>query len=115
MNTASVLNLRAEHDSPEYHPEFWDWLSENYDIYEGFVKLARRAKIRGYSHWSARASIHVLRWESAKVDTDQNFKINNNASSGMARLAMAMHKDLEGLFHTRGRSQAQFPLLAIAA
>jgi len=74
-------------------PKFCDWLELNWAIWFEFVKLADKMRIRGREHYSARAVLHVLRWERALRDTTQDdFKINNDKSAKLARLYNAMNR-----------------------
>ena len=85
------------------------WLAENRHIYRKFVALALQAKDRGMEHWSARAVIQVMRWRmQIRERGDAQFKINNNYTPGLARLAMQQYPQLEGFFRCRdslGRDQ----------
>lgn len=64
---------------------FEQWLQQNPEIWREFCGLADRMR-KQRDHWSARAILHVLRWNRALRDpTDPLFKINNNWSAGMAR------------------------------
>lgn len=66
--------------------KFQEWLPQNMAIWNEFVRLSDRMRERR-QHYSARAVIHVLRWERALRDTTETeLKINNNRSAEMARL-----------------------------
>lgn len=65
--------------------EFDRWLIDNLEIWAEFCHLADRMR-RQRPRWSARAILHVLRWNRALRDASQPvFKINNNWSALMAR------------------------------
>jgi hypothetical protein len=71
---------------------FTYWLSQNWSIWNEFCDLAAMVRHRGRTKWSARAIIHVLRWNRAVHDnTDPDFKINNNWTPNMARLYNSLH------------------------
>lgn len=71
--------------------EFLTWLDDNWAIWTEFCALAAQVRARGRSHWSARAILHVLRWNRVVRDaTDPVFKINNNWSPSMSRLYNAL-------------------------
>lgn len=73
--------------------KFREWLPENWAIWFEFVALADRLRIKGREFYSARALIHVLRFERAVRDASQPiYKINNNRSAEMARLYNAMNR-----------------------
>lgn len=72
--------------------KFREWLPENWAIWFEFVTLADRLRINGREFYSARALIHVLRFERALRDASQPlYKINNNRSAEMARLYNGMN------------------------
>jgi hypothetical protein len=72
--------------------EFMEWLEVNHAIWEEFCALAALAQSKGRIRWSARAIMHVLRWNRMLRDpTDPLFKINNNWSARMARLYNHFH------------------------
>lgn len=89
-------------DFSEYPLGFFDWLILNRHIYRKFKALAFQARRDGLDHWSARAIIQIMRYRMRiRQRGDLNFKINNNVTPGLARLAMAEHAELEGFFTTR--------------
>ncbi len=84
----------------EYPPGFFWWLRENRHIYAAFcVKARQMARVR--KHYSARAILHVLRWESDLHENRSQFKVNNNWSAGMARLFMQDYPEHQGFFRCR--------------
>jgi hypothetical protein len=65
--------------------KFDAWLAENQPIWQEFCRLADLMRAKR-PNWSARAVLHVLRWNRALRDaSDPLFKINNNWSARMAR------------------------------
>ncbi len=83
--------------------EFTLWLGKNMPIWREFVELTRMVRERGREHWSARAILHVLRWNRVVRDaTDLTYKINNNWSAEMARL----YNRYYGIEFFRERDQA---------
>ena len=70
---------------------FREWLEQNWAIWEEFQRLADEMRLRGRQYYSARAVMHVLRWHRALRDpTEEDLKINNNRSAGLARLYNAL-------------------------
>lgn len=65
---------------------FVAWLPQNREIWLEFCALAKMARERGRDHWSARAILHVLRWNRMLRDSGDVFKINNHWSAPMSRL-----------------------------
>ena len=97
-------SLQQQYDDGTYPDGFWPWIVTNWHIYEEFCALARRAIDYGVGQWSSDAICHVLRWETAIRERgllQSIVKINNNATAGLARLAMAREPDLTGFFKTR--------------
>lgn len=96
----NVAELYLEPGRDDYPDGFWIWIrtDEGKQIWHRFERAAlRMAKKR--SRYSARSIIHVLRWNTALRDGTE-FKINNNWSSGMARLWMRKHGDKHPGFFT---------------
>jgi hypothetical protein len=58
---------------------------------------------RGFRHYSARAVIHRVRWETAVplVDGTSEFKINNNWSPFYARKFHQLYPQHDGFFRNR--------------
>ena len=96
-----IARLREKYDDGTYPAGFWPWLADNMGLYRDFVATAHRAQRRGIHRWSARAILHVMRWESGTREEYGPLKINNNSSPGLARLAMACWPDLADFFETR--------------
>ena len=72
--------------------KFREWLPDNWAIWFEFVRLADKMRLTGREFYSARAVIHVLRWERALRDASQaEYKINNCWSAEMARLYNAIN------------------------
>jgi hypothetical protein len=82
---------------------FHDWLLENESVWLRFESEALRIWNRGRDHYSARTIIEVLRHESCLSDTDQDYKLNNNAAPNLARLFMLVHPNCGEFFQLRGR------------
>ena len=57
---------------------------------------------RGFDHYSARAVLHRVRWETATpLDDGSQFKVNNNWSPFYARKFHRVHPKYDGFFHMR--------------
>ncbi len=84
----------------DYPLEFQNWLRHNRSLYSAFEEKAlRMAKLR--KRYSARAIIHVIRWETELRDADVTFKCNNNWTPMMARLFMERFPCYDKFFETR--------------
>ena len=85
---------------------FREWLEQNWAIWEEFQRLADEMRLRGRQYYSARAVIHVLRWHRALRDpTEEEYKINNNRSAGLARLYNALLG--KSFFRTRNSGEGE--------
>jgi len=76
-------------------------MNQNEQAYQHFVAIAKRAKARGMKRYSARAVLHILRWETWTADADKQFKINDHKSPEWARRAMSEYPELSGFFSVR--------------
>jgi hypothetical protein len=85
----------------EYPARFFDWINENWHVYQAFVELAKEGHRKGLRQWSAFAIINVLRWQTSIRESGGQFKVNNNYAPGMARLAMRQFPELRGFFKCR--------------
>jgi hypothetical protein len=57
---------------------------------------------RGFRHYSARAVLHRVRWETATpLEDGSEFKINNNWSPFYARKFHQLYPDYSGFFRCR--------------
>ena len=101
--TRNVEVLERRHEDGTYYTGFWEWLPDNWHIYEGVVALAREAMdVEDREYWSVDALCHILRWQTSIRDRSQTrLKINDHCTSGLARLIMAREPDLEGFFQIR--------------
>lgn len=81
---------------------FRDWLESNMHIYNEFERYAFDIKLHGKrEYYSARMIIHRLRWDTLFREGASEFKINNNCTPYLARLAMLANPSLMGLFKLR--------------
>lgn len=88
--------------SGNYPAGFWPWLENNRHVYREFVKLAKRMKRAGRARYGAKGIVEVLRWNTnLKQVGEPELKLNNNYTSGLARLAMSEHPELKGFFQIR--------------
>ena len=87
----------------DYPAGFGKWLDNNADIYRAFVAKSLELRFQANrNHYSARAIVEVIRWETAlRQKGEPTFKINNNYVSGLARLTISAYPQLEGFFQIR--------------
>lgn len=99
---SAARRLARRYDDGTYPLAFWEWLEDNQHVLTAFIRIARKTQAAGFTQWSGRAILHILRWETAVREGAQNaLKINNNASPGLVRLAMQLQPELTGFFRTR--------------
>lgn len=100
-----VEKIQAEQQGNRNHyPDgFFRWLSENYRIYCEFEDRALEVRRTGRKHFSARVIVENIRWHTLLRDKDATFKINDHWTPGMARLAMKIHPELDGMFELRNQ------------
>lgn len=75
------------------------------EIADHFIKLAYGLHKRGFKHYGAKSIVERLRWHYMlkNVRCGKNeYKLNNNWTSRLARFAMQKAPILEGFFELRG-------------
>lgn len=75
--------------------------AENPHVYAELVKLAIRAHSRGVRKIGIGMLFEVLRWGHLMHTGGDDFKLNNNYRSYYARLILAHHPELDGIFELR--------------
>ncbi len=67
-----------------------------------FIRLAIGLKRRGFKHYGAKAICERLRWHYSVMRVEgEEFKINNNWTSRLARFAEERAPELQGFFRNR--------------
>lgn len=118
MNTPTLIDFSAPHpDEPLqalelvqanrgwFHPEFGQWLIDNWPIWRAFRAEADRISINR-RHYSARTIGEYLRHQTAIAEKDSLYKINDHCWPDLARLWAAFRPEREGFFEFRGRKAA---------
>lgn len=82
---------------------FWAYHRANPEVYERLRSKALRLRRQGFSRYSIKTLVEVLRWEDDVETDDPNtgYRINNVYTSRYARLLMAREPELRGFFETR--------------
>jgi len=76
--------------------------AQNPDVWRLFEQFTFHMIRRGFDHYSARAVLHRVRWETATPLEDQsNYKINNNWSPFYARKFHEKYPQYGGFFRNR--------------
>jgi hypothetical protein len=66
-----------------------------------FEKLTLDLHAKGWSHYSARAVLHRIRWHHHVDMGDRTFKANNNWTPALSRWVMLLHPEIGEFFETR--------------
>ena len=76
---------------------------KNPQVYEALVTMARKYRaMRPDQHIGMQTLYESLRWNYLiSVNTEDDFKLNNNHCAHYSRLIMASNPDLDGLFAIR--------------
>lgn len=94
----------------ERERRFRDFHAANPHVYRELLSLAREAKANGARKIGIRMLWEVMRWNQrgylATDDPNSAFKLNDHYPPFYARLLIAEHPELEGLFEVRGRAAA---------
>lgn len=91
----------ANYYAAELGHDFLEWLPNNLHIWDAFVAEAFKIVRKGFTHYSAKTIIHVLRHHSALHEAGGEWKINNNYSPYLARLFVLRYPQYEELFEFR--------------
>ena len=98
------MTLQASLFAPPIESRFEAFHHRHPDVYGNLVALAYQARNRGRDRIGIGMLFEVLRWEwtiAGLPDEDEQWRLNNNYRSRYARLIMADHPPLRGLFELR--------------
>lgn len=110
MNHESVI-LNKHRD--QFSKEFLDWFPQNQHIWIAFVSETSKVINAGFSHYSSKTIIHVLRHHSALAERNSGWKINNNISPYLARLFALTYPQHKDLFEYRATPRAKHDRLGV--
>lgn len=97
--SAALTIVRA---SPDLFMEgFEAYLSEQWAVWKAFEHEAQRVAYRGRQHYSAKTIVEWLRHETVVKEANSLFKVNNNATSSLARLFVLRHPRFADFFEFR--------------
>lgn len=80
---------------------FRNWLDANPHVLAAFIGLAVQARRAGRTRIGAKLIVERLRWEYMLQTDGDDFRLNNNYTSRLARAAVGLQPDLEPLFEFR--------------
>ena len=98
------MTLQASLFAPSIDSRFQAFHARHPDVYEYLVSFAYQAIDAGRTRIGIGMLFEVLRWEwtiTGLPDDAELWKLNNNYRSRYARLIMADHPELDGLFEVR--------------
>jgi hypothetical protein len=94
--------VEVQHDPNEsLDSRFRNWLAANPHVLDAFIWLAEGAANAGRKRIGAKLIVERLRWEYLMRTEGDDFKLNNNYTSRLARAAVGKRPDLEPLFEFR--------------
>lgn len=104
MSEAAVQHTLPLGDS--IADKFYRFHEANPHVYKSLVRLARDYKERKHKKKLGIAMLfELLRWDHLmRVNSDDDFKLNNNYRAYYARLIMASEDDLRDVFELREKS-----------
>jgi len=71
----------------DWMPDFWDFLEHNRAIYIAFCHSTLQIRRTGITHYSTRAIIHHVRFETdLREGPDSTFKVNDHWTPYLARI-----------------------------
>lgn len=80
---------------------FDDWIKDNPHILRLFLQYANEAREAGAQHYGIKAIAERVRWHVRIQSRNDEFKINNNWSSRLARLLVERDPRLKDFFEFR--------------
>jgi hypothetical protein len=80
---------------------FEAYLNEQWAVWKAFEHEAQRVAFRGRQHYSAKTIVEWLRHETVVKEANSLFKVNNNATSSLARLFVLRHPRFADFFEFR--------------
>lgn len=100
-STEKTLALfEARHDAG-IEDEYVHYINKSMAYFDRFAEEAHKVVDAGFKHYSHVLIAHVVRHHSNIHDKDTLFKVNNNATPRVARMATALFPGLNGLFEFR--------------
>lgn len=81
--------------------KFEEYHKRNPEVYDLFRKYTLRAIQSGYKHFGSQMIIEKIRWQSAIVKGDHDFKINNDFAAFYSRMFIMEYPSYSDYFRTR--------------
>lgn len=80
---------------------FEAYVAANWPVWKAFEHEAQRIAFRGRKHYSAKTIVEWMRHEQVVREWNSEFKVNNNATSSLARLFVLRHPRFKDFFEFR--------------
>ena len=106
----STIQLMLYHDD-EFSDEFIEWVPNNTHIVDAFIHETFKIIRKGYTHYSGRTILEVLRHHSALAESGQ-WKLNNNHTPYLCRLFGLLNPKYANIFEYRTVKKPNFRLAA---
>jgi hypothetical protein len=100
-----AMNL-IDDNKDQFREEFKQWFLDNYHVFDAFRESADKVWAEGFTHYSARTIMEVIRHRSNIRELHGEYKINNNYTPDCARLYGLLYPHRACLFsfkHTKIR------------
>ena len=107
MNTTSIANCRTivVLNPEKFRTDFFDWITDNYHVFEYFEQSAIKVWNSGFRHYSARTIIEVMRHRSnIREIGDGTWKLNDKRTPDISLLFTLLHPETSGMFELRRRT-----------
>ena len=105
LSFSALLPRRFPDLNPHIEEQFVAFHTHHPEVFDLFKTFASDVRTRGFAHYSSKALMERIRWYT-EIETGQtDFKINNNFSSGYARLLIQIDPSFSNFFalrHTPG-------------
>ena len=106
----ATIQLMLDHDDI-FSDEFIEWVPNNTHIVDAFIHETFKIIRKGYTHYSGRTILEVLRHHSALAESGQ-WKLNNNHTPYLCRLFGLLNPKYSNIFEYRTVKKPNFRLAA---
>ena len=107
----ATIQLMLYHDD-EFSDEFIEWVPNNTHVVDAFIHETLKIIRKGYTHYSGRTILEVLRHHSALNETNGPWKLNNNHTPYLCRLFGLLNPRYADIFEYRTVKKPKFRLAA---
>lgn len=100
---SAAVKKAIQQNLSQWGEDFPKWANDNQHIIDHLMAEVARVKEAGFDHYSMRTLVEVTRHHTSLRQRDVVFKIQNNVTPDLARLAIILFPELEGFFDLRHR------------